>query len=248
MLCFASAQSPLRHHLELQESSKKPAKLTAWRVFCFLRLQRSPATSFDIPHYWALHQRRGQAGSTPKTGASPFSGHFSDRFLNNSPAISAAQNAHSQAVVIVVAEAIRTPLDQLHFMVKTFCDAVIYVFWHSTSGASFCAPWQCRNIFQAGQERREINTSPKRNVAKHVLSGITRVCLPHASPPPNHWINPTQKFCSKRIATNFVAYWHANPFCTPYFIHLNKFSYLQLRYTADVSNVLVQFIWIRSLD
>jgi len=73
------AESPLRHHLELQESSKKPAKLTAWRVFCFLSLQRSPATSFDIPQMGAPHQRRGnplQRGSTPKTGAIPFNGQF----------------------------------------------------------------------------------------------------------------------------------------------------------------------------
>ena len=67
----------------------------------------------------------GISGSTPKTGASPFSGHFSDRFLNNSPAISAAQNAHSQPIIFEITEAIRTPLDQLHFTVKTFCDAVI---------------------------------------------------------------------------------------------------------------------------
>ena len=64
----------------------------------------------------ALHQRRGQA---------PSMGSFSDRFLINSTAISAAQNAHTQAVVFEVAKAIRTPLDQLHFAVKTFCDAVI---------------------------------------------------------------------------------------------------------------------------
>ena len=63
-----------------------------------------------------LLQRRGQA---------PLLGSFSDRFLINSPAISAAQNAHTQAVVFEVAEAIRTPLDQLHFPMKTFCDAVI---------------------------------------------------------------------------------------------------------------------------
>ncbi len=63
--------------------------------------------------------------STPQTGASPFYGQFSDRFLNDSPSISAAQNAHTQAVVFKVAKAIRTPLDQLHFTVKTLCDAVI---------------------------------------------------------------------------------------------------------------------------
>jgi len=63
-----------------------------------------------------LHQRQGQSPST---------GSFSDRFLNDSPAISAAQNAHTQAVVFEVAKAIRTPLDQLHFSVKAFCDAVI---------------------------------------------------------------------------------------------------------------------------
>ena len=66
--------------------------------------------------YWALHQRQGQAPST---------GSFSDRFLINSPAISTAQNAHTQAVVFEVAKAVRTPLNQLHFAVKTFCDAVI---------------------------------------------------------------------------------------------------------------------------
>ena len=97
MLCFVRAQSPLRHHLELQESSKKPAKLTAWRVFCFLRLQRSPTTFFGL---------YTKDGSTPKTGASPFNGQFlglhqrqgqapstgssSDRFLINSPADSPA--------------------------------------------------------------------------------------------------------------------------------------------------------------
>jgi hypothetical protein len=64
----------------------------------------------------ALHQRRGQA---------PSAGSFSDRFLNDSPAISAAQNAYTQAVVFEVTEAICTPLDQLHFSVKAFCDAVI---------------------------------------------------------------------------------------------------------------------------
>ena len=51
----------------------------------------------------ALHQRRGQAPST---------GSFSDRILNNSSAISAAQNAHSQAVVFEVAEAIYTILSK----------------------------------------------------------------------------------------------------------------------------------------
>ena len=60
--------------------------------------------------YTALHQRRGQAPST---------GSFSDRFLNNSPAISAAQNAHSQPIIFEITEATRTPLDQLHFTVKT---------------------------------------------------------------------------------------------------------------------------------
>ena len=69
-----------------------------------------------IPLLSALHQRRGQA---------PSIGRFSDSFLNNSPAISAAQNAHTQAIIFEVAKAIRTPLDQLHFTVKTFCDAVI---------------------------------------------------------------------------------------------------------------------------
>ena len=54
-----------------------------------------------------LHQRRGQAPST---------GSFSDRFLNNSPSISAAQYAHPQAVIFEVAEAIRSPLNQLHFV------------------------------------------------------------------------------------------------------------------------------------
>jgi len=86
------AESPLRHHLEIQESSKKPAKLTAWRVFCFLRLQRCPATSFDIPQMGAPHQRRGnplQRGSTPKTGAIPVNGQFFDRVMNNFPFISA---------------------------------------------------------------------------------------------------------------------------------------------------------------
>lgn len=43
----------------------------------------------------------------------------------NSPDISAAQNAHTQAIVFEVTKAIRTPLDQLHFTVKTFGDAVI---------------------------------------------------------------------------------------------------------------------------
>ena len=52
-------------------------------------------------------------------------GSFSDRFLINSPAISAAQNAHPQAVIFEVTKAIRAALDQLHFAVKTFCDAVI---------------------------------------------------------------------------------------------------------------------------
>ena len=55
----------------------------------------------------------------------PFNGQFSDWFLINSPSISAAQNAHPQAVIFKVAEAIRPPLDQLHFAVETFCDAVI---------------------------------------------------------------------------------------------------------------------------
>ena len=64
----------------------------------------------------ALHQRRGQAPST---------GSFSDRFLNNSPSISAAQYAHPQAVIFEVAEAIRSPLNQLHFSMETFCNAVI---------------------------------------------------------------------------------------------------------------------------
>ena len=41
-----------------------------------------------------LHQRRGQAPST---------GNFSDWFLINSPAISAAQNAHTQAIIFEVA-------------------------------------------------------------------------------------------------------------------------------------------------
>jgi hypothetical protein len=63
-----------------------------------------------------LHQRRGQAPST---------GNFSDWFLINSSAISAAQNAYSQAVIFEVTKAIRTALDQLHFPMKTFCDAVI---------------------------------------------------------------------------------------------------------------------------
>ena len=41
-----------------------------------------------IPLLSGRHQRRGQA---------PSAGSFSDRFLTNSPAISAAQNAHAQA-------------------------------------------------------------------------------------------------------------------------------------------------------
>ena len=35
-------------------------------------------------------------------------GKFSDRFLINSPAISAAQNTHTQAVIFEIAKAIRT--------------------------------------------------------------------------------------------------------------------------------------------
>ena len=45
-------------------------------------------------------------------------GKFSDWFLVNSPAISAAQNAHSQAVIFEVTKAIRAALDQLHFAVE----------------------------------------------------------------------------------------------------------------------------------
>jgi len=69
--------------------------------------------------------------STPKTGASPFNGglhqrqgqspstgSFSDRFLINSPAVSAAQNTHTQAVIFEVAKAVLAALDQLHFAVK----------------------------------------------------------------------------------------------------------------------------------
>ena len=41
-----------------------------------------------LPLLSALHQRQGQA---------PSAGSFSDRFLTNSPASSAAQNAHAQA-------------------------------------------------------------------------------------------------------------------------------------------------------
>ncbi|MDD4702567.1 MAG: hypothetical protein PHI96_10130, partial [Desulfovibrio sp.] len=41
------------------------------------------------------------------------------------PAISAAQNTHTQAVVFEVTKAIRSSLNQLHFSVKAFCDAVI---------------------------------------------------------------------------------------------------------------------------
>ena len=61
---------------ELQESSKKPAKLTAWRVFCFLSLQE-----VQLRLLMGLHQRQGQA---------PSMGSFSDRFLINSPADSPA--------------------------------------------------------------------------------------------------------------------------------------------------------------
>ena len=79
----------------------------------------TPTTTACDPqalHFLGLHQRRGQAPST---------GRFSDRFLINSPAISAAQYAHTQAVIFKIAKAIRSPLDQLHFSVKSFCDAVI---------------------------------------------------------------------------------------------------------------------------
>lgn len=66
-----------------------------------------------------------KSGSTRKT-ASPFKSQpfrqVSDQFPT---AISAAQNAHTQAVVLKVTKAIRMPLDQLHLTVKTFCDAVI---------------------------------------------------------------------------------------------------------------------------
>ena len=79
-----------------------------------------------------LHQRRGQAPSTgsfsglhQRRGQAPSTGSFSDRFLNNSPSISAAQYAHPQAVIFEVAEAIRSPLNQLHFSMETFCNAVI---------------------------------------------------------------------------------------------------------------------------
>lgn len=75
------AYSPLRHHLELQESSKKPAKLTAWRVFCFLRLQRSPATSF---------------GLYTKDGASPLDGQFFRQFSEQFPRhFSSTKHAHA---------------------------------------------------------------------------------------------------------------------------------------------------------
>lgn len=96
------------------------------------RLSKRPWGSlFFVLPVGALHQRRGQAGSTPKTalhqrrGQAPSTGSFSDRFLNNSPSISAAQYAHPQAVIFEVAEAIRSPLNQLHFSMETFCNAVI---------------------------------------------------------------------------------------------------------------------------
>ena len=76
----------------------------------------------------ALHQRRGQAllmGLHQRRGQAPSTGNFSDWFLINSSAISAAQNAYTQAVIFEVTKAIRTALDQLHFAVKSFCDAVI---------------------------------------------------------------------------------------------------------------------------
>lgn len=84
-------------------------------------LQQVVVIPFSFTHglqcvFPALHQRRGQAPST---------GSFSDRFLNNSPSISAAQYAHPQAVIFEVAEAIRSPLNQLHFSMETFCNAVI---------------------------------------------------------------------------------------------------------------------------
>ena len=62
---------------------------------------------------------------TQRQGQPPSTGRFSDWFLINSSAISAAQNAYTQAVIFEVTKAIRTALDQLHFAVKAFCDAVI---------------------------------------------------------------------------------------------------------------------------
>ena len=88
-----------------------------------------------------LHQRRGQAPST---------GSFSDWFLINSPAISAAQNAHPQAVVFEVAEAIRTPLDQLHFAVKAFSDAVIP---RKTEHSGYFFPPIMQRLAQSAQRR-----------------------------------------------------------------------------------------------
>ena len=56
-------ESPLRHHLELQESSKKPAKLTPWRAFYFLRFQKNRLYSKDgggnpYPHRSSLVLQR----------------------------------------------------------------------------------------------------------------------------------------------------------------------------------------------
>ena len=52
---------------------------------------------------FAIEKVVSHVGSTPKTGQAPSTGSFSDRFMINSPAISAAQNAHTQAIIFEVA-------------------------------------------------------------------------------------------------------------------------------------------------
>ena len=103
--------------LPLRHIANKTAKLSDdnLAVFAFKKGVFLASTWGSTPKT-ALHQRRGQA---------PSKGSFSDRFLNNSPSISAAQYAHPQAVIFEVAEAIRSPLNQLHFSMETFCNAVI---------------------------------------------------------------------------------------------------------------------------
>ena len=67
---------------------------------------------------WGLHQRPGQGFSA---------GPFPTVFLTDSPAISAAQNTHAQAVVFKVTKAVCPALDQRHFAVKALGNAVIRV-------------------------------------------------------------------------------------------------------------------------
>ena len=48
------AEVPSRRYLELQESSKKPAKLTAWRAFCFSKHTAKPSYARHTQHWGQL--------------------------------------------------------------------------------------------------------------------------------------------------------------------------------------------------